>query len=98
MGVRAFYRGARKPSNPPQGVRTRPDVPAAVAAAVLSLFAIAVPQIASAGSAIFSYTDDQGVTHFTNRPHGDKRFQRVIFREDSRILAPRSGRTSATTT
>jgi hypothetical protein len=59
-----------------------------VAGAFLGLLALGQPQIASAGAAIFSYTDDQGVTHFTNRPHGDKRFQRVIFREDTRIVKP----------
>jgi soluble lytic murein transglycosylase-like protein len=29
------------------------------------------------GGAIYAYTDTQGVTHFTNRPHTDRRFKKV---------------------
>jgi hypothetical protein len=72
------------PRRAPGRIRTL----AATAGAFLCVLTAAAPQVAGAGPAIFSYTDDQGVTHFTNRPHGDKRFQRVVFREDTRILKP----------
>jgi soluble lytic murein transglycosylase-like protein len=36
---------------------------------------------AHAGSPIFAFTDDQGVTHYTNVPRGDSRYERVVFRD-----------------
>jgi soluble lytic murein transglycosylase len=50
-------------------------VPAAVAIA---------PIPARAGDSIYSYIDDAGVTHFTNIPHGDPRYQRVKL-DDTRL-------------
>jgi soluble lytic murein transglycosylase len=46
------------------------------------------PSPAEAGSAIYTYTDDKGVTHFTNIPRGDRRYRRVRFREEGRIWGP----------
>jgi soluble lytic murein transglycosylase len=43
--------------------------------ALLIGLAIAAP--AWAGGAIYSFVDTQGVTHFTNRPHNDRRFKPV---------------------
>lgn len=60
----------------------------ALVGALLSAVVLLGAPLAAVAGAIFSYTDDKGITHFTNRPRGDKRFQRVIFREDSRILRP----------
>jgi hypothetical protein len=59
-----------------------------LAGAVLTLVALLCGAGPAVAGSIFSYTDDQGVTHFTNRPHGDKRFRKVIFREDTRIVRP----------
>jgi soluble lytic murein transglycosylase-like protein len=40
-----------------------------------------------AGGAIYAFTDAQGVTHFTNRPHIDKRFKPVRMRDP--VSAPK---------
>ena len=48
---------------------------------------LCVSELAHAGS-IFQYTDAQGVTHYTNRPLGDPRYQRVVFRDDRRMWRP----------
>jgi soluble lytic murein transglycosylase-like protein len=44
----------------------------------------AAPDAARAGDVIYSYLDDQGVTHFTNIPRRDARYQRVKL-DDSRL-------------
>lgn len=71
---------------PRRGPRSRGRVRglAAIAVAIASL-AVSAP---SRADAIYSYTDAKGVTHFTNRPLGDKRFQRVRFRNERRIWHP----------
>jgi soluble lytic murein transglycosylase-like protein len=51
---------------------------------VLPGLVLIVPAGARAGDAIYSYMDDQGVTHFTNIPRGDPRYARVRL-DDSRI-------------
>lgn len=38
---------------------------------------IAFPRSADASGAIYSFTDDRGVTHFTNVPRGDSRYERM---------------------
>jgi len=43
--------------------------------AVLVLIAHAAPALA--GGMIYAFLDERGVTHFTNRPRGDKRFKAV---------------------
>lgn len=53
-------------------------------ALLLGLASLAV-SAASRADAIYSYTDDKGVTHFTNRPLGDRRFQKVRFRDERRV-------------
>ena len=53
----------------------------------LGLASLAVAAVAQA-DAIYSYTDDNGVTHFTNRPLGDRRFQKVRFRNERRVWQP----------
>jgi soluble lytic murein transglycosylase len=50
-----------------------------------SLFA---PGIVRAGGAIYTYTDQAGVTHYTNTPGGDSRYQRVVFRDETRLWRP----------
>ena len=55
-----------------------------MAALLLGLASLAV-SAASRADAIYSYTDDKGVTHFTNRPLGDRRFQKVRFRDERRV-------------
>lgn len=54
-------------------------------AAVLTLLGLATG--AAAGGSIYAYTDDEGVTHYTNRPLGDSRYRRVLFR-DSKLWRP----------
>jgi soluble lytic murein transglycosylase len=44
---------------------------------VAFVVALALAAPAAAGGGIYSYVDERGVTHFTNRPRGDKRFQPV---------------------
>jgi soluble lytic murein transglycosylase-like protein len=39
------------------------------------------------GRRIYAFTDPQGVTHFTNRPHNDKRFKAVRMRDP--VSAPK---------
>lgn len=54
---------------------------------MLLLCVLAAPLGARAGGGpIYSYTDDQGVTHFTNIPRGDPRYERVVLREEPRRL------------
>jgi soluble lytic murein transglycosylase len=43
---------------------------------------------ASQADAIYAYTDDKGVTHYTNRPLGDRRFEKVRFRNERRVYRP----------
>ena len=43
--------------------------------------ALALPATSSAGGPIYAFVDAQGVTHFTNRPQHDKRFQPVRLRD-----------------
>ena len=53
--------------------------------------ALGAPVPAQAGSAIYSYTDGDGITHFTNVPRGDKRYKpmrRTTFRRKN-YRAPR---------
>jgi soluble lytic murein transglycosylase-like protein len=58
-----------------------------MAALLLGLASLAL-SAASQADAIYSYTDDKGVTHFTNRPLGDRRFQKVRFRDERRVWQP----------
>lgn len=44
---------------------------------VLGALLVQLPSAAGAGSAIYTYTDKDGVTHFTNVPRGDQRYTRV---------------------
>lgn len=55
-----------------------------VAAGGMALLGLATP--AGAGGRIWTYTDDNGVTHFTNIPH-DGRYQRVVFERPGRVGA-----------
>src|SRR2546422_1548652 len=48
--------------------------------AILAAVAVAAP--AWAGGAIYAFVDAQGVTHFTNRPQHDKRFQPIRLRDN----------------
>ena len=48
----------------------------------LGLLALA-PEVRA--DAIYAYTDANGVTHYTNRPQRDSRYERVRFRNDRRI-------------
>ncbi|MDP7298183.1 MAG: lytic transglycosylase domain-containing protein [Myxococcota bacterium] len=61
-----------------------------MAAGGMALLGLAAP--AGAGGRIWSYTDEQGVTHFTNIRH-DGRYQRVAFEKSgsSQGRAPRHG-------
>ncbi len=62
-------------------------------APVLSL-ALALAAPAAAGNAIYAWTDDEGVTHFTN-VRADSRFERVAFRKPPPVRlgpAPRNVR------
>jgi soluble lytic murein transglycosylase-like protein len=54
-------------------------------AAVLALIASA--EAARAGGSIYAFTDQDGVTHYTNIPRGDTRYRRVVFR-DSKLWRP----------
>lgn len=60
-------------------VHCRRAIPRGVAGTLvvawLAVAALATP--ASAEGGIYSYVDERGVTHFTNRPRGDKRFKRI---------------------
>ena len=56
-------------------------------ALLLGVASLAVAAVARA-DAIYSFTDDKGVTHFTNRPLGDRRFQKVRFRNERRVWQP----------
>jgi soluble lytic murein transglycosylase-like protein len=41
---------------------------------------------AQAGGAIYSFIDDKGVTHFTNNPKGDNRYQPLVRRDFARTV------------
>jgi len=76
---------------PPHSIRVR-ERRAIPRGARLWLWIAAVVWIAAApawagGRAIYAFTDPQGVTHFTNRPHSDKRFKAV--RMSDPVSAPR---------
>jgi soluble lytic murein transglycosylase len=58
-----------------------------LAALCLGLASLALTGSARA-DAIYAYTDDQGVTHYTNRPLGDRRYQKVRFRDERRVWHP----------
>jgi soluble lytic murein transglycosylase len=60
----------------------------ALAALILGLASLGAWQPAFAGGSIYSYTDEAGVTHYTNRPLGDSRYERVVFRNDQRLWRP----------
>jgi soluble lytic murein transglycosylase len=70
----------------PRGARARHWL------AAIALLAIAAP--AWAGGQIYAFVDPDGVTHFTNRPRGDKRFKPVRLRDNysasSKYREPRS--------
>ena len=59
---------------------------------MIALVAVAAP--AWAGGQIYAFVDGQGVTHFTNRPRGDKRFKPIKLRSNlsapSKYREPRS--------
>jgi len=61
-----------------------------LAAGGMALLSLAAP--AGAGGRIWTYTDENGVTHFTNTPH-DGRYQHVAFEQRERDFAraPRYG-------
>lgn len=59
-----------------------------ISALILGLASLSASQPASAGGSIYSYTDDNGVTHYTNRPLGDSRYERVVFRNAQRVWRP----------
>ena len=52
------------------------------------LLALGLPLAAEAGGAIYSYTDGNGITHFTNVPRGDRRYKPM----DKRAVRRRSYR------
>jgi soluble lytic murein transglycosylase-like protein len=90
-GERSNPLGGKRPPGPgghPAALRGL-----ALACTLLALLGIGAAAPAWAGGgAIYSYTDDQGVTHFTNIPRGDPRYQRVVMREppfQRRYAAPR---------
>jgi soluble lytic murein transglycosylase-like protein len=56
-------------------------------AIALAVGALAIPG-PSRSDTIYAYTDAKGVTHYTNRPLGDRRFQRVRFQNERRIWHP----------
>jgi soluble lytic murein transglycosylase-like protein len=76
---------------PPHSIRVRDagaiprGVSVGLRAAVLLWLAIAAP--AWAGGGIYAFVDPQGVTHFTNRPHTDKRFKPVRLKDP--VTAPK---------
>jgi soluble lytic murein transglycosylase-like protein len=52
--------------------------------------AIALIAAAPAGAGqIYAYVDGQGVTHFTNRPRGDRRFKPIKLRDNLSAPAPK---------
>jgi soluble lytic murein transglycosylase-like protein len=55
-------------------------------AVVLALLATWLPAAARAG--IYAYTDEKGVTHYTNQPLGDPRYERIVFRDERRVWRP----------
>src|SRR3990172_2703229 len=60
----------------------------ALALLVLGLASLCPSQPARAGGSIYAYTDEEGVTHYTNRPLGDNRYERVVFRNEQRLWRP----------
>lgn len=65
--------GRPGPRSIPLGGKVRRGLGGALAA----LLVLGAPWAAAAGGAIFSYTDADGITHFTNVPRGDKRYKPV---------------------
>ena len=90
MEPAAFYPGARAAGQSPEGPPLCGVVVIAGAAAAIAACLRRVPG-AAAGRSTRSPTT-QGVTHFTNLPHGDKRFKPVRLREAtaSALAAPRA--------
>ncbi|MGH0028702.1 MAG: lytic transglycosylase domain-containing protein [Myxococcota bacterium] len=66
-----------------QGLEIR--VPAALLGLLLALGWLLLASSARASGAIYTYTDDRGVTHFTNIRKGDSRFQEVSLRPARRV-------------
>jgi soluble lytic murein transglycosylase-like protein len=56
-------------------------------ALLLGLASLSLPD-ASRADTIYAFTDAKGVTHYTNRPLGDRRFQKVRFRNARRVWRP----------
>src|SRR5688500_2260230 len=75
---------------PPHSIRVRERraIPRGVRVRMLCLglliWTLAAP--AQAGGPIHSYIDDEGVTHFTNNPKGDKRFKLMPRRNLARTV------------
>ena len=89
-GGRSRRRYARE-MEPPHSIRVR-EARAIPRGAALWLGIAVATWIAAApawagGRAIYAYTDPQGVTHFTNRPHTDKRF--TIVHLSDRVHPPK---------
>jgi soluble lytic murein transglycosylase-like protein len=70
------------PLRPARSSRRSPSLAAACVAAVVAAAAVGYPGEASAD--IFSYTDAEGVVHFSNKPAGDGRYRLVIKSPDRR--------------
>jgi soluble lytic murein transglycosylase-like protein len=96
---------------PPHSIRARRS--RAIPRGVLVWFGIAAlvglapaAPVSAGGRAIYAFTDEQGITHFTNRPHTDKRFKMVRMRDpvtapkyrapQSRVFDPLIGDAAAT--
>ena len=66
---------------PPHSIRARDGraIPRGVllGIAIAAATWIAAEPATAGGRTIYAYTDSQGVTHFTNRPHTDRRFKPV---------------------
>jgi hypothetical protein len=69
----------------PRRARTRALRRLALLGLLLCCASAVGPQRARAGGAIFVYTDESGVTHYTNVPQGDGRYERVVFRDQQRV-------------
>jgi len=71
---------------PPHSIRARAlrAIPRGAGArhwlAAAALIAVGVP--AWAGGPIYAFVDGQGVTHFTNRPRGDRRYKQIQLRDN----------------
>lgn len=66
--ARAIPRGGSDPLRPTRAV---------CLGLLLALLWLAWPRVAAAGNAIYTYTDERGVTHFTNVRKADDRYQLV---------------------